>query len=43
MRGHVSVMLQQDGVIGHIGVAVRRRGHVLLHVDAVLVKLHGCV
>ena len=42
-RGHFSVVLQQDGVIRHVGVAMPRRGHVLLHVDAVLVKLHGCV
>ena len=36
-------MLQQDGVIGHERVAMRRRCKVLLHVDAVLVVLHGHV
>ena len=40
--GHFSIMLQQDGVIGHVGVArPRGRGHVLLQVHAVLLKLHG--
>ena len=43
-RGHFSVVLQQDGVVGHIGVTMSARQHgVLVHVDAVGVKLHGHV
>lgn len=41
---HFSIMLQQDGVIGDVGVAMGGRWDwLLLHKDAVLVKLHGHV
>lgn len=43
-RGHFSVVLQQDGVIGNVGVTVcRRRQGLLLHIHAVVVKLDGHV